>query len=241
MKTAVHIIVLRTIRHTDRHSILTAYSLEHGRMAFAIPAGNGREASRRRALLMPMSMIECVADIRAGRDVHFMHEPRAVAPLMSLRAHPVKSAIALFMAEVFGAVVREGLPDESLYTFMSSMIMALDSLPGSGLANFHVCFLMGLGRMLGIEPDYEGYRDGMFFDMLDGRFRLSPPMHRHFLNPQQSKVVNSLSRLTLLNMHRFRMTRSQRNELTDMILEYYSLHAAGVGNLKSLEVVRELF
>lgn len=241
MKQKMQFIALRTVRYSDRHSILSGYSLEFGRVAFAIAAGSGREAVRRRALLMPLSIVECVADIKPGREVSVMHEPRSLSPLMGLRTNPVKSSVALFLAEVLGVVLRDGPPDAALYNYMCRSIGVLDVLPAERSANFHICFLWGLGRFIGIEPDTEEYRPGMIFDMADGRFRLTAPLHRHYLDAGQSEVVASLSRMTFANMWLFRMNRRQRNELLDGILTYYSLHYTGLQSLRSLDVLRELF
>lgn len=241
MKRRIHIIALRTIRHTDRSSILTAYSLEAGRIAFAVPAGAGREAARRRALLMPLSVVECVADLRPGRDIHIMQEPRAVMPLTALRSSPVKSAISLFIAELLGAALRDGPPDEMLYNYLAQAITILESLPTRGIANYHIWFLFGLGHFLGIEPDTTDYKPGMVFDMLDGIFRQTPPLHRHYLPATEAAIVASLSRMTPANMHLYRMSRSQRNELLDGILQYYSLHHVGLSSIRGLDILRDLF
>ena len=241
MKQKMQFIALRTVRHNDRHSILSAYSAECGRVAFAIPAGAGKEASRRRALLMPMSIVECVADIKPGREVSLMSEPRALAPLMGLRTNPIKSSIALFLAEVLGVVLRDGPPDSTLYKYICSSIEVLDLLPSNRSANFHVCFLWGLGRFIGIEPDTEEYRTGMVFDMQDGRFRMSAPLHPNYLDSERSQAVAAVSRMKYATMHLFKMSRAQRNELLDGILRYYSMHYAGLQSLRSLEVLRELF
>lgn len=241
MKQKMQFIALRTVRHNDRHSILSAYSAECGRVAFAISAGAGKEASRRRALLMPMSIVECVADVKPGREVSLMSEPRALAPLMGLRTNPIKSSIALFLAEVLGVVLRDGPPDSTLYKYICSSIEVLDLLPSNRSANFHVCFLWGLGRFIGIEPDTEEYRTGMVFDMQDGRFRVSAPLHPNYLDSERSQVVAAVSRMRYANMHLFKMSRVQRNELLDGILRYYSMHYAGLQSLRSLEVLRELF
>ena len=241
MKQKMQFIALRTVRHNDRHSILSAYSAECGRVAFAIPAGAGKEASRRRALLMPMSIVECVADINPGREVSLMSEPRALAPLMGLRTNPIKSSIALFLAEVLGVVLRDGPPDSTLYKYICSSIEVLDLLPSNRSANFHVCFLWGLGRFIGIEPDTEEYRTGMVFDMQDGRFRMSAPLHPNYLDSERSQAVAAVSRMRYATMHLFKMSRAQRNELLDGILRYYSMHYAGLHSLRSLEVLRELF
>lgn len=241
MRRQLHMITLRTVRHTDKSSILTAYSRELGRVAFAVPAGTGREASRRRALLMPLGLVECVADIRPGREIHMMHDPRAVMPLHGLRSNPVKSAIGVFVAEVLGLVLRDGPPDGPLYEYVYRNVVVLDALPGVGIANFHLCFLYGLGRFLGIEPDVADYRDGMIFDMVDGCFRMTQPLHRHFLDSAASRAVVALSRMTLENMHVFKMSRQQRNDLLNGVLDYYSLHYTALNGLRSLDVLRELF
>lgn len=234
-------VALRTIAHTDRHNILTAYSLQMGRLAFAIHAGNGREASRRRALLMPLSIVDCIADIKPGRDIHILHEPQPVAPLSSLRSNPIKSSLSLFIAETLTVVLRDGPADQLLYHFIEQSIFSLEAMPQTYLANFHICFLMNLGSFLGIQPDTVSYKDGSLFDMVDGTFRLTAPLHRNFLDSQSSRLVATLCRISYANLHTFHFTRAERNRVLDTILRYYSLHHSGMGSIKSLAVLRELF
>ena len=241
MKRTLNIIVLRTIHHSERHDILTAYSREAGRIAFAIPAGNGREAARRRALLMPLGIIECVADMKPGREIHLMKDPRPLRPLHGLRMHPIKSAIAMFVAEILAVIVRDGPADQLLFDYIIRNVVALDMMDSPGVANFHICFMVGLSRILGIEPDVTGYRPGMVFDLMDGRFRQTPPLHSHYLEPSLSHNVATLMRMNLTNLHLYKMNHVQRNEMLDVILKYFSLHYAALSSLRSLDVVRDLF
>ncbi len=242
MKTPMHIIALRTIKHNERSSILTAFSLEAGRVAFALPAGGGREAIRRRALLMPLSAVECVADTRRGTDILLMHEPRPMSAAPSaIHGNPVKSSLALFSAEVLGAVLRESGPDEGLFAYIYNCMEVLAALPSERTANFHIMMLMGLGRFIGIDPRTDDFRPGMVFDMAEGRFRASPPLHRHYLPPADAEAVARLSRMTPANMHLYRMTRAERSRILDLILDYYSLHVASLKSLKSLDILRTLF
>ena len=50
-------------------------------MSLLVRGGKGREASRRRALLQPMSVVECVADIVPGRDVSRIMSVRPLRPM----------------------------------------------------------------------------------------------------------------------------------------------------------------
>ncbi|MDE7025491.1 MAG: DNA repair protein RecO C-terminal domain-containing protein [Paramuribaculum sp.] len=237
----MEIIALRTTRYSDSSAILGAYSRQGGRMSFLVPAGGGREATRRRALLMPLGVVECVADIRPGRAIHNMREPRAVLPLSSVRCNPLKNAVASFLAEVLGLVLREGHSDEALWGYVRGAIEALEALPGDKVANFHICFLLRLSRFIGVEPDWESWGDGKLFDLVDAVYRSSAPMHKHYLTPDESRVAYILSRMTFVNMYRFRLNRVQRRQIIDVIMRYYSLHYTGMSGLKSLDVLVSLF
>ncbi|MCM1347798.1 MAG: DNA repair protein RecO C-terminal domain-containing protein [Firmicutes bacterium] len=240
MKQTLHIIALRTIRHNEKHNIFIGYSLERGRVAMAVTAGSGKSASRLRALLMPLSVVECEADISPDREVHSMRSVHADAALHSIYSHPVKSAVAMFLAETLSGVLREGPPEPALWHFIASSIGRLNELPPARVANFHVCFLFGLSRCLGIAPDVAEYGPGRVFDLRDGRFRLSAPLHTNFVTGEEATAVWTLSRLTYRNMHLWHLTRNQRARLIDTELDYISMHYAPLPAIRSLDVLRSL-
>lgn len=240
MYRPLHCVALRTIKYNDKHSILSAYSLELGRVLFLISAGSGREAVRRRALFMPLNFFECEADIRPGREMHTLRDVRVTMPLHGVHSHPLKNGIAMFVADILNSILRENQPDEATFAFLIDAIAHLDSA-NMGVANFHICFLYRLGRFIGIEPDASTYQAGSVFDMIDGRFRQSAPLHNNYLHPQDAKTVALLSRMTYNNMGYFKFSRSQRNEIVDAILQYYSIHYNSLSQLQSLEVLRCLF
>lgn len=240
MYQLLHCVALRTIKYNDKHSILSVYSLELGRVSFLIPAGNGRESVRRRALFMPLSIFECVASIRPGRELHTMRDPRVLMPLHGLHSHPVKGAMAMFVADVLGAVLRESQSDNSTFAFLIDAITRFNIM-NEGVANFHLCFLYRLGRFIGIEPDVSTYQEGAVFDMQEGRFRMTPPLHHKFLSVDDSRVLAMLSRITFDNMRHYKFNRNQRNDLLDKILEYYTIHYSSLSQMQSLDVLRCLF
>ncbi|MCH5346030.1 MAG: DNA repair protein RecO C-terminal domain-containing protein [Muribaculaceae bacterium] len=238
MDRTLTLIPLRVVKYSDRHSILTAYSRERGTVAMLVPAGTGREAARVRALTSPLSIVECVAKSRPGRDIMIMTAPRPVKVMNRILADPDRRMTAQFLAELLTVVLHEGAPDEVAFRFLTESIEALDSTPSP--ANFHLAFLYGLARVAGIAPDVEGYRPGMLFDMVDGVFRLTPPLHGIFLEADSARVVERLSRMTYANMARYRFTRAQRNDTLDAILNYFTLHYTSLRNLHSLAVLRSL-
>ncbi|MDE6459672.1 MAG: DNA repair protein RecO [Paramuribaculum sp.] len=241
MLQKIHIICLRTVRYSDTANILSAYSLENGRVSFLINDGKGRESSRRRALTQPLSLLECVADVRPGRDISRLSELRALSPLTAIRTNPVKCSLAIFIAEVLTSLLRESNRDEAVWRYIEQSVLALDEVEAARAANFHLWFLYGMGRCLGVSPDASGYYPGMVFDIDGGVFRKSAPLHRNYVSAERSGAVALLERMTLENMHLFRFTREQRGEVLDGILHFLSIHHAPLSGLKSLDVLRALF
>lgn len=241
MKQTLNIIALRSVKHNEKTNILSALSLELGPLSLVQPAGNGREATRRRALLMPLGIAEIVADILPNRQIHTFGQVRQLHPLPNLRSNPIKSTIALFLADALAMTLRDNQPDPKIWNFIRNAILTLDKLPTRQTANFHIAFLVQISSLLGIYPDISSYTNGCIFDMLNGIFRPSVPNHRNFLPPDTSRFAASLLRINFSNMHRFNFTKTQRAETLDLILQYFSFHHAPLTRLHSLPVLQSLF
>lgn len=240
MLDTLQMIALRSVAYADDRSILSAYTRSRGFMSFLLKGGKGREASRRRALLQPMSVVECVADIVPGRDVSRIVSLRAMRPLQGLMASPVKQTLAMFLAEVLGLVLRSGQPDAPTFDFVAQSVAVLDELPAGRASNFHLAFLRGLAVCLGIEPDASAYRPGMVFDMADGIWRRSAPLHAQWIGSDDARVAAALCRMTYANMHLYGLDRRARNDVLDQMLRFYSLHHTRLDGLHSLEILRAL-
>lgn len=233
-------VVLRTISYNDKNSIVRVYTDSHGLLSFLLPQSNGKTARMRRALFQPLSLVEIEADIAANREIYRIREARCLVPLPSLHSHPVKNAVSLFITELLSHVIVEEEPNAPLFAYISSSVQLLDRLE-KGIANFHICFLYNLGIFLGIEPDTSTYTRGSRFDMLNGVFTTGIPSHSHFLHPEESEALMTLSRMSFANMHLFRFNRDQRRRLLDLIIGYYRLHNSAVGEIRSLDILTALF
>lgn len=234
----LHLVALRTTKYSDTQTILTAYSRERGRVSLALPAGSGKAAARMRALTMPLGLIECVSDVRPGREILPMRQVARECALATLHTDPVKQMMAMFLSEVLAVTLQSGDADEGLFDFLVASVKVLDGADVKQTANFHICFLFNLARHLGIEPDVATYAKGSVFDMADGRWRETPPLHRHYLMKDDAEAAWRLSRMTYGNMHRFRFNRAQRNAVVDTVLEYYSMHYTSMRHLRSLDILR---
>lgn len=241
MKQTLNIIPLRLTKHNERTNILTAFSLELGPVSLLQPAGSGREASRRRAILMPLGLAECVADIRPGRDIHTVGQVRQLHPLPSLRTDVAKSSTALFLAEALAMLLRDNQPDARIFRFIRDSVLTLDALDTRRTANFHIAFLVRLGEFVGIAPDVSSYAPGRVFDLQDAIFRTSAPLHKQYLSVDESRFAYALLRINFSNMHLFKLTRRERARVLEGVLRFYTIHHAPLSGLRSLSVLQSVF
>lgn len=161
-------------------------------------------------------------------------------PLESVPYDPYKLSIAMFLAEFLSHALREEGKNEPLFAYLVSSIRWLDACR-SDYANFHLVFLIRLSRFLGFYPNLEDYREGSWFDMLNACFVESKPLHGICLSPEESSHICQLARMNYETMFLFGMNRMERQRCLTVMMEYYRLHLPEFPELKSLDVLKELF
>lgn len=234
-----------TIRHSDRHNVTNVFTRERGRVAFLTPVGATKKGRQSVSRLLPMSVVEIQSNISATRDLHI---PSSISPLKvwhSIYFDTRKSTVVMFISEFMQKLLRDAAPEPLLWDFVVDSMGFFDAVkfPGS-VANFHVTFLISLMPMMGIQPDVGNYSEGMEFDMKAGTMVLpfSAISDRGVrVDAVKSAFLPVLSRITFANSHKFRFSGKERSELLDMILKYYGCHFPGCDNLKSLDIMREIF
>lgn len=245
MKESIKGIVLGTIKHSDRHNVTNIFTRERGRMAFLTPVGASPRGRRSASRLMPLSIVELQANISATRDLNI---PSAICPIALWRTiyfNPFKSSVALFLSEFLTKLLREAPAEPSLWDYIYNTLQLYDSYSDStSIANFHITFLINLMPMMGIQPDLDNYTEGMEFDMKAGTmvFPFSLQSNKGIrIDATKSSYLPTISRINFANAAKFHFNGNQRAELLDLILKYYGCHFPGCDNLKSLDIMREIF
>jgi DNA repair protein RecO (recombination protein O) len=194
----------------------------------------------KKQFFQPLTFLEIEVDVRPNIQLQKLSDVRLAMPFFSIPFHPHKLAISLFMAEFLYYALRSEQRNELLYDYLESSILWLDGQEGR-FANFHLVFLMRLSRFLGFFPNLEHYQTGDYFDLRDSVFLPLPPIHRDFLYPEEAEKVQLMMRMDYPTMHLFQMSHQERNRLLEVVLIYYRLHLPDFPEMKSVEVLQELF
>ena len=80
-----------------------------------------------------------------------------------------------------------------------------------------------------------------YFDLSAGCFVGVQPLHGDFLTATQAADFFSLRECDYDDVSRFAMNRKLRGEFLDVIQQYYRLHIPDFPELKSADILKELF
>ncbi|MDX9748564.1 MAG: DNA repair protein RecO [Paludibacter sp.] len=239
MLVTTRAIILRTVRYSDKASAVTVFTRDFGRVSVVAYGVSGKKSGGKAALLQPLSLVEITMTNHPGKDLQQLRDIRSDENLPGISAHPVKNAIALFVAELLYKSLRQQQDEPSLFDFLHHALEWLNESEGH-VADFHLVLMCKLTRYLGFEPNTEA-AGTEWFDLLNGCFVAHQPLHAHSLKPGLIPGFLNLLKCNFSEMHLLHFSREQRNELLATLLEYYKLHLPEFHTLQSTAVLHELF
>lgn len=233
-------IVLHNRPYSDAYSIALIYTEEFGPVSYLISRSKGKKTTVSKSLFHPLAILDLEADHQNLREIQRIKEAKAHLISLDLLQDPVKSSIGIFLAEFLSRILREAHPNPSLFNYLADSIRVLD-MSRESYANFHLSFIINLTRFMGFNPDAGTYSAGAFFDMQNGVFVRFKPTSPYFLNPDESLVFRHLLRMNYNNMRMFRFSGRERKLIIDRFLEYYRIHLVNFPDIKSLDILHEVF
>ncbi len=232
-------IVLNHIKYGESGIIVNVYTEQFGRQPYMLNRGRSKKSKALSILLQPLALLDMEVYHRERSSIHRIKDYRVALPLTSIPFSQNKRAMAFFLTELMSKVLREEEENRPLFEFIYHSIGVFDS-GLSGDHNFHLFFLFHLSRFLGFGPE-EKNNNERFFDLLNGQFSSVEPSHGSYLNEPSSQLWETLFQLKVDALEELRLSSAQRYLLLTHLLTYYALHLDGMGELKSLEVLRHLF
>ena len=213
-------VVLNTINYSDKYILVQIFTEMFGQVTYMVSKTKSKNTKVPRSIFFPFAIVEMETQHQASRDIQRIKEVRNALPLFYIPTQIGKKSMDFF--------------------FLYHSIQILE-MTDKSIANYHLVFMIKLSRFLGFYPNLEDYGKNYLFDMLNGEFVPYQPMHRYFLDRYESEALSRLARITYENMHHFIFNRQDRINILNRMLEYYRLHLYDFPQIKSLEVLHELF
>lgn len=236
----IRFIVLHHTKYREHSAILHGFADRHGRMSLMVHGILGNKAKFSSRLIQSLNLLEAVIYWNEKTDLHQVKELAPRVHFQSLPFDMVKNTQALFLSEILYKLLIGKEESHELFDFISNNIQMLD-LSEDNTSVFHLLFLVKLSKYMGIYPGENYSPDRPFFDLKEGRYVDHQPYHPAYLNRDISALLFRAQCLSMNQMDRFRLSREQKRDLLNGLVDYYQLHAHGLQEIKSLPVLRTVF
>lgn len=233
-------IVLHHLKYSETSVIATLYTEAFGRQSYIINGIRSPKSKQKTGLLQPLFLLEIEAYHKAGREVQRLKEFRLDKVYQTIPFDVVKSTIAMFLSEIMYKTIRNEETDPELFQFIYESLIHFD-LMKEGSSNFHLWFLANLLRFLGLQPQNNYNPTYQWFDLKNGKFLISKPIHPNTPNLEDSRFLSELFALDYHAMNTFSISGNQRSRLLEFLLEYYTIHFEKIGKINSLKILGEIF
>ncbi|MFN3951752.1 MAG: DNA repair protein RecO [Thermaurantimonas sp.] len=235
--TRLKAIYLSSAKSTNGSLILNMFTDEMGKEGFITKNIRGKNSVVKASYLMPLNVLDIVADARQNRTLHFIAEAKPAYIPTSLMANPIKRAVSFFVAEILHRCMHHHQPVKPVFQLMTQWIELYDKAEES--TGIYVHWLLAhLIRQLGIEPLM--MPGPLWLDLREGKTTPDEPCHEDKLRPEITSQVYQLFHQAGLYKPEV-CGRMAKPEVLDALLQYLRLHIPGFGVPKTLSVIKEIF
>ena len=233
----VRAVILKSINYSETQKIVHAYTREKGFSSFITPA-NIFKRKTNAVHLMQVVEIEYFESEKTN-----LHKLRTINPVLNtphLYFDIFKMNIVLLWAEILYLILKNEDKNEDLYDYIIRSVDYLNSSQAD-VGNFNLFFLYRLVTPLGFRIDANSWQEGSVFNISDGSFYPPTASIPHISGPNTARIIHLLCTCQPEELKSIPLNRQSRNILLDVILHFFNLHLNIDFNVKSIQVIREVF
>lgn len=231
-------IVFSSIKYAEADLIVTAYTKNSGLKTYLLRGVlKSKKGKLKASYFQPLTQLEIVAHHKNKGTLERISEVKVAYPYNTLHTEIVKSSLVMFLAEMLKNVVQEEEENEILFQYIEASLQWLDN--HESIANFHILFLLKLTEYLGFYPDTSNAHL-QYFNLAEGLFEDQDVS----IYSYSGAVVGNLRRFFGINfeaMSGIKLTKKERLDVLNVVLDYYNLHLQNFTKPKSLVVLNQLF
>jgi len=232
-------IVFHHVKFSDTSIIAKIYTEQFGLQSYLVKGLRNRRSETKKALFLHLNLVEMVVSHRENKEIQHLKALQIAYPFQSIPFDIRKSAVALFLNEVLYQVIREEEPNQDLFDFLFRSVMTFDMLDKNA-TSFHLAFLIQLSRFLGFFPKNNYSDSESVFDLTEGRFSARSGPASLMTGQPFSAYIAQLSNVPGDLQDVFEIPQQHRQQLLEVILNYYRYHIPGISEFKSHLVLHEV-
>ena len=213
-------VVFRFTKYGETSIIVNIFTELFGLQSYIVNGVRSKSSKNKIALYQPLTLLELVVYHRENANINRIKEVKCLHPFQSIPVDIKKSSSAIFMNEIINKTIKEESHAHELCNFMIDSFVTLDSMQ-SKVENFHLLFLLKLSRLLGF-----------------GAHNLNEVMGVRATDRATEHILEQLIESDYLDP--IAMTNIQRRDILDLLLRFYADHIESLGEMRSVQVLREV-
>lgn len=233
-------VILKTLKYGESSLILDIYTEDFGLRSYIISGVRNKKKGNKAGLLQTMALVSLVAYHKSSNSLNRIKEIKADKMYQSLPFDITKSSIGLFITEVTRRTITQDEQSESLFNLLYSSYTYLDKSEGS-ITLFPILFLIKLSKELGFSPADNYSEERQVFDIQQGEFISDTRQSDYRLEPKTSQYLYSLLFEEYGISNQFKISKQIRLDLIHHLVNFYRIHIDNFGQIKSLDVLKEVF
>jgi len=233
-------IVLQTIKYSETSVIAKIFTEQLGLVSYMVNGVRSVKSPAKASMLQPLTLLDLEVTHRESKRLQRIKEFRRSHNYQSLPFDILKSTMAVFLLEVVTKSMREHDANIELFQFVWDNLCFLDETEKTN-NDFHLQFLLHYAGYLGFAPHGNFSESTPYFDMQEGIFSAKESFSNTVLGKEDSRIISALLSVSTFENTTLKLNRGKRKEVLNNILKYYSLHLEGFSNLRSPDILEEVF
>ena len=233
-------IALHSIKYSDTSIIAHTLTEKYGRQTYLIKGAYNKKAVIKANLFAPLNLLEMEVYYKESAELQKLKEAINHPPFQNIFNDQRKSAIAIFIAELLYRTIREEAQNTPLFEFLTNSIQVLD-LETKSIVDFHLVFMIQFSKYTGFFPTNNYTNENAYFDLLQGKFTSEKVLHGNTIPRNESEILSELINCNYSAVEKHHIDHLTRIKLLENLVAYYKLHIPGMGIIKSLPVLKEVF
>ncbi|MFH1119880.1 MAG: DNA repair protein RecO [Bacteroidota bacterium] len=232
-------IVFHTTRYSETSAVVKIYTEDFGLMSFLVKGLYAKKSKIRAAMFGHLTLLDLIVERREHKSLHYIREISINHTTPDFQVSIFRSSVVLFINELLYRCVKEEECNRPLFAFIIFSLQQLGEKEVPVQA-FHLLFMLKLTRFLGFSPRLAKTDAGSYFDMEEGLFLDSEPLHRYYISGQPAAALEQLQGMEYPDLKEFTFSKPVRDELLERLIDFYRLHIPEMGEMKSVKVLQEL-
>jgi DNA repair protein RecO (recombination protein O) len=235
-------IVLRTIKYGETSLVVTMFTEAFGVQTYMVNAvRTSKKGASKANYFQPAAILDLVVYHNEQRSMQRIKEFSWAILYQNLLSDVIRNAIASYMCELIYKCLKQPEPNPGLFYFCEESFVQLDTSSRTVTANFALFFTLHLTHFFGFRMVDNYSCDNNILDLQEGSFIDQQPTHPHFIDGRSAELTAHL--LKVMQPHELddlKLNQETRRLLLLRYLEYYALHLADFGQMKTLVVLHEV-